>query len=79
MATNVTIDISTLFANIVPVEMQEMSLTANSPISNVHQLKWNIAGEEKAQSNQAKLEASDFKVTLAPMDVKTFTIRFQRT
>lgn len=79
LATNVTIDLSTLFAGIIPVEINEMSLTANQPVSDVQQLKWNIANEKAPAQHSAKSEeVGDFVVVISPMEIKTFLIRFQQ-
>ena len=77
MAKTVTVDISTLFIDLVPTEMNEMSLTANRPVKDVHLPKWNIANEKENKETK-KEEVGDFKVVLAPMEIKTFLVRFQR-
>jgi hypothetical protein len=80
MATNVTIDLSNLFVKLTPVERTEMSLTANSPVSSVHRLQWNISKNksEAPADNENDSGFPNYKVTLAPMDIKTYLIRFQQ-
>jgi len=77
----VTVDLRDMFVGLDPITSREMTLTANLPIDELQRLKW------KTSSNNAKHEVSSaskpksfngnvFSVTLNPMDIRTFLVRF---
>jgi hypothetical protein len=51
LSQNATVDIGTLFVNLQPVAVSEMTLTANRPIGDLHRLKWNTEEDFVATDN----------------------------
>jgi hypothetical protein len=71
-----SVDVSSLFSGFIPVEMIEMSLTANQPLNKVNRLEWNTGGSEGARFHTETVPASSYVVTLNPMQIRTFLVRF---
>jgi hypothetical protein len=55
--------------------MTEMTMSANQPLSSLHRLKWKTTSGLSADAEPQAL--TDFKVTLNPLEIKTFFVRFQ--
>ena len=82
----VTVDLSGLFSGLTIVEMREMQLTAAEAIQNVKRYTWKIEGEDKTKNGEIGAEwyvgeenLKDLVVTLDPMDIRTFLVRFLRS
>jgi len=56
-----------------------MTLTANRPKRDLHRLKWltQIDGDEENEKSVDDLKDGSI-VTLRPMEIKTFLVRFQQ-
>jgi len=82
-----TVDLSTLFTNLLPVEMIETSLTANQPLNEVSRMQWRTGANEsqatftraEERRTQTPMWSNNFNVTLMPMEIRTFLVRFEST
>eukprot|EP01087_Luapelamoeba_hula_P010477 TRINITY_DN2776_c0_g1_i2.p1 TRINITY_DN2776_c0_g1~~TRINITY_DN2776_c0_g1_i2.p1 ORF type:complete len:1012 (-),score=176.54 TRINITY_DN2776_c0_g1_i2:20-3019(-) len=84
----VTVDLATLFKDLTIVSLHETSLTANTPIYDFHRLAWNVTSNASAAKGpfadampatstaDASAQAA-YYVTLRPMEIRTFIVRFQ--
>eukprot|EP00179_Madagascaria_erythrocladioides_P005108 CAMPEP_0198309554 /NCGR_PEP_ID=MMETSP1450-20131203/1914_1 /TAXON_ID=753684 ORGANISM="Madagascaria erythrocladiodes, Strain CCMP3234" /NCGR_SAMPLE_ID=MMETSP1450 /ASSEMBLY_ACC=CAM_ASM_001115 /LENGTH=981 /DNA_ID=CAMNT_0044012317 /DNA_START=93 /DNA_END=3038 /DNA_ORIENTATION=- len=68
-----TVDVASLLANVKVVKLTERSLSDNQDVGAVKRLKWRVEGDEAAAaSTAATAPRDDTKVTLAPMQIRTF-------
>jgi len=78
----VTVDLNTLFDTFTVTLVQELSLSANQPLSNVHLYQWQTSsiGQEGTVlvggDNQPirRVPVKDSLITLQPMEIRTFQI-----
>ena len=81
-AVNTTVRLDRLFKNALITEMNEMTLSANQPISQLRRLKWKtnekIIEDDNISTVDEDLEnLTAFEVVLGPMEIKTFLLQFQ--
>jgi len=71
----VTVDLSSLFVDFVPVSLVETSLTANQPLKSMSRMKWNSTTtlEESETTDEASVV-----IQLKPMEIRTFLVNFER-
>eukprot|EP01116_Phalansterium_solitarium_P019911 TRINITY_DN5728_c0_g2_i1.p1 TRINITY_DN5728_c0_g2~~TRINITY_DN5728_c0_g2_i1.p1 ORF type:complete len:1012 (-),score=366.51 TRINITY_DN5728_c0_g2_i1:80-3115(-) len=77
LSQNVTVDLTSLFADRTPISVTELTLTANRPISELRRLTWNVENEQPYKPAVQDSAVNDFVINLAPMDIRTFSVRFQ--
>lgn len=73
----VTVDIGALFSRLQIVEMTEMTLSANRPLSELHRLNWKTNSIDSDSFQYKISRRSPWKVELRPMDIRTFVVTFQ--
>lgn len=64
-----------LFSSFKVEEIQEMNLGANQLNSEVVRLQWKAENDNKSKNTPNKEESQGSKVTLNPMEIKTFVIK----
>jgi len=69
----VSVNVGSLFSVLTPVSMQETTLTANRPLSELKKQPWGVAGSH-AGAQYAPVK--DFVVQLSPQQIRTFLVRF---
>jgi hypothetical protein len=64
--------------------MTEMSITANQKKSDIHRFSWNVENFDKVKlspkpeaNKGGDVEGTNFVVTLEPLEIRTFFVRFQ--
>ncbi|KAJ8951627.1 hypothetical protein NQ318_012297 [Aromia moschata] len=78
LSQEVTIDVSELFSTLHIVSMKEYLLAANTPLEESTKLKWSQITESESESsplsfkNRLSRDETDLKITLAPMQIRTF-------
>ncbi|KAJ8951626.1 hypothetical protein NQ318_012296 [Aromia moschata] len=78
LSEEVTIDVSDLFKTLHIVSMREYFLAANTPLEENTRLKWSHIDENESESsplsmkNRLSREETDLRITLAPMQIRTF-------
>jgi len=73
-AVPVTVDLTTLFSGITPLEFQEVSLTTNQDVSKMKQMEWYT--KEAGNGDTFKIiPFAGTTVTITPMDIRTFKFR----
>eukprot|EP01118_Nematostelium_gracile_P016074 TRINITY_DN6577_c0_g1_i2.p1 TRINITY_DN6577_c0_g1~~TRINITY_DN6577_c0_g1_i2.p1 ORF type:complete len:961 (+),score=254.85 TRINITY_DN6577_c0_g1_i2:83-2884(+) len=73
-----TVDLSNLFRDVQIVNVVEMTMTANRPLDQLKRLVWKTVDDEKeflSTFSQSSIEGT--KVTINPMDTRTFIVRLQ--
>eukprot|EP01102_Stenamoeba_stenopodia_P022689 TRINITY_DN9548_c0_g1_i1.p1 TRINITY_DN9548_c0_g1~~TRINITY_DN9548_c0_g1_i1.p1 ORF type:complete len:992 (-),score=225.36 TRINITY_DN9548_c0_g1_i1:87-2999(-) len=75
------VDLSTLFVSMQPIGLTEMSLTANQPLSSVNRLQFPVLNNTMSAASEPgyhqKVQPDDdFVITLQPMEIRTFLVRF---
>jgi len=79
----VTIDLQQVFAHLDVVSITEMSLTANQPITDIHRLNWRTVDVEYPGAKTVNpvdygmIPIVGTVITLRPMEIRTFLVRFQ--
>ena len=73
-STPVTVDLNSLFSNLSIVQITEMTLTGNTPLSELSRLQWNTDSEAPSPKF---IPTQDGLVVLNPMDIRTFIVQFQ--
>lgn len=73
-----TINLLSLFSHLEPFEMTEMILTGQQPLSASKRLYWKT-GDNSGQDFKTKMDSQQdpFTITLLPMEIKTFEVRFR--
>eukprot|EP01119_Soliformovum_irregulare_P008936 TRINITY_DN2201_c3_g1_i1.p1 TRINITY_DN2201_c3_g1~~TRINITY_DN2201_c3_g1_i1.p1 ORF type:complete len:965 (+),score=294.76 TRINITY_DN2201_c3_g1_i1:158-3052(+) len=72
----VTVELDTMFVNMKPVKVSEMTLTGNRPLSELNRLKWKTnVNDDLAEDQESSLDA--FAVTLDAMEIRTFLVGYE--
>jgi len=72
----VTINLNNLFNDLSIISINEMTMTANLPLNELHRLNWQTNGEN-AKPKFVPLQANG-DITINPMDTRTFIVRFMQ-
>ncbi|KAJ8939539.1 hypothetical protein NQ314_011106 [Rhamnusium bicolor] len=85
LSKEVTVDISDLFKTLKIKSMKEFLLAGNTPLEETTRLKWSQISEPEDESsplsmkNRLARDESDLKITLAPMQIRTFIATMEKT
>lgn len=73
-----TVDLGSLFKDLTISSIREMSLTANTPVNDVHRLTWNTGSLQSKPfvPSSATKATAPYVITLQPMEIRTFLVRF---
>lgn len=72
-----TVDLATLFADLKVASVEEMSLTANQPLSNVHRLQWKTEDAVPVPERDIFPTGAPGPVTLNAMQIRTFMLTLE--
>jgi len=72
---NVTVDLSTMFTNLIPQDITEMCITGTVELKDINFLKWNTTNGEN-HSFENRESDSKYQITLSPMQIRTFLVQF---
>jgi len=72
----VSINVNNLFNDLSIISINEMTMTANLPINELHRLNWQTNGEN-AKPKFVPLQGNG-DITINPMDTRTFMVRFMQ-
>jgi len=70
------VDLSNLFSSLSIVEINEMTMTANRPLSELHRLQW-MTNNNTDSFEYKKISRQDGVIIINPMDTRTFLVRFE--
>jgi hypothetical protein len=76
----VTVDLASLFSSPTqqPISLEELTVSANQPLSNVSRLQWSTQPKPPPGPAQPIPQPStNFQVVLTPMSIRTFVIKMQ--
>ena len=72
-----TVDLGSIFSSMTVVKVEEMSLTANQPLSNVKRLKWITEDHAPIPPRVIFPTGPPGKITLNAMQIRTFMLTIQ--
>ncbi|XP_027344930.1 alpha-mannosidase isoform X2 [Abrus precatorius] len=78
-STLTKVELKKLFASKTIKELKEVSLSANQEKSEMKKMKWNVEGDKGQEPKAVRgrpVSNSDFVVELAPMEIRTFLLKF---
>ncbi|KAJ8939540.1 hypothetical protein NQ314_011107 [Rhamnusium bicolor] len=84
LSKEIEVDISNLFKTLKIRSMKEFLLAGNTPIEESTRLKWSQISETENQSsplnikNRLARDEDDLKITLAPMQIRTFVATIEQ-
>jgi lysosomal alpha-mannosidase len=77
LSQNVTVDLATMFEQVTIDSIEEMSLTGNQPLKDIHRLQWNTVNGPTQTPHEPLDPTAGLSVTLSAMQIRTFKITFK--
>jgi len=73
-----TVNLNSMFNDLSPVYVNEMTMTANLPLNELNRLNWQTTDSDTAYTPKFVPMQANGDITINPMDTRTFLVRYMQ-